>query len=86
MSTVTENLAKIDTKISTILDNPDDIASYKIGQKSVNKAEILAALLKAREIYQKLAEKEPYEDIRAFAYEIDDFGIDTSELIGDSSV
>jgi len=86
MSTVTENLAKIDTKISTILDNPDDIASYKIGQKSVNRAEILAALLKAREIYQKLAEKEPYEDIRAFAYEIDDFGIDTSELIGDSSV
>jgi len=45
MSTVTDILAKIDTKISIILDSPDDIASYKLGQKSVNKSQILEYLL-----------------------------------------
>jgi len=86
MSTVTDILAKIDTKISTILDSPDDIASYKLGQKSVNKSQILEYLLKAREKYQAFAEKEPYEDIRHIALDVNEFGEDISELIGDDMI
>ena len=85
MSTVTDILAKLDSKISAIIDNPDDIASYKLGQKSVNKSEILNTLLKAREKYQALAEVEPYEDIRKIAYDVDEFGKDISEYIGETS-
>ncbi len=85
MSTVTEILAKLDTKISAIIDNPDDIASYRLGQKSVNKSEILNTLLSAREKYQALAEAEPYEDIRKIAYDVDEFGVDISEFIGETS-
>ena len=84
MSTVTDILAKIDAKISIILDSPDDIASYKLGQKSVNKSQILEYLLKAKETYQALAEKEPYEDIRHIALDVNEFGEDISETIGDA--
>ena len=85
MSTVTEILATLDTKIAAIIANPDDIASYKFGQKSVNKSEILNTLLKARAQYQALAEVEPYEDIRKIAYDVDEFGDDISEYIGETS-
>jgi len=84
MSTVTDTLAAIDVKIAAIVASPDDIASYKLGQKSVNKSEILNTLLKARELYQSLAEVEPYEDIRHIAYGVDEFGVEISELIGDT--
>ncbi len=85
MSTVTDILAKLDTKISAIIDSPDDIASYRLGQKSVNRSEILNTLLSAREKYQSLAEVEPYEDIRKIAYDVDEFGVDISEFIGETS-
>jgi len=83
MSAVTDMLAAIDVKIAAIIASPDDIASYRLGQKSVNRSEILNTLLKARVQYQALAEVEPYEDIRHIAYDVDEFGVDISELIGD---
>jgi len=85
MSTVTDILAKIDAKISAIIDNPDAIASYKIGDKSVAKSQILSTLIKAREQYQKVAELEPYEDVRHIAYDVDAFGNDISEYVGDEA-
>lgn len=85
MSTVTDILAKIDAKISTILDSPDSIADYKIGDKSVSKSQILNTLMKAREHYQKQAESVPYEDVRHIAYDIDEFGDDISEYVGDKA-
>ena len=83
MSTVTDILAKIDTKIDAILDDPDSIASYRLGDKQVSRSEILNTLLEARKTYQELAVTEPYEDIRHLALDFDDFGIDESEYIGD---
>lgn len=85
MSTVTDLIAKIDTKINTILDDPDSIASYKIGDKTVNKSEILRELRMLRADLQKTAEAEPYEDIRHIAYDIDKFGNDISEYVGDKA-
>ena len=82
MATVTSILAKIDAKIDAVLDNPDQIASYRLGEKSVQKNQILSELLKAREVYQKLAETEPYEDIRHVALDWSDFGEEISELVG----
>ena len=83
MSTVTDILAKIDAKISAVLDDPAGIADYKIGDKSVSRSKILDLLLKAREKYQTLAEVEPYEDIRAVSLDFDDQGNDLSEYVGD---
>lgn len=85
MSAVTDMLAAIDVKIAVIVADPDDIVSYKIGEKSVSRKDKLEGLLKAREAYQTLAEKEPYEDIRHVALDFDEFGVDESELIGDES-
>lgn len=83
MSTVTDMLAAIDAKIATIVASPSDIADYKIGDKTVNRSQILEFLLKARDTYQVLAEKEPYEDIRHIASDFDELGTDISELVGD---
>lgn len=83
MATPAEIVAKIDTKISAILDDPNTIASYRIGNKSVSRAEILRELRATRETYQTLMEKTPYEDIRHVAYDLDDFGQEVAEYIGD---
>lgn len=85
MSTVTDILARIDAKIYSIIDDPDSIADYKLGQKSVSRSQILQRLTTLRETYQKLAESEPYEDIRHIASDYGDFGEDLSELIGDQT-
>jgi len=86
MSAVTDILAKIDTKINAILDDPDNIASYKLGDKSVSRSQILERLTELRKTYQALAEKEPYEDIRHIALDFDEFGVDESEYIGDEVI
>jgi hypothetical protein len=83
VSTPTAILTAIDTQIAAIVADPDDIVSYRIGDKQVSKSEKMEYLLKAREVYQKIVEKEPYEDIRHIALDFDEFGIDESELIGD---
>jgi len=85
MAATEDILAKIDTKIDLILDNYDSIADYKIGQKSVSRHQVLDTLLKARSVYQELAEKEPYESVDHVAMDITEFGEDISELIGDDS-
>ena len=76
-------LAAIDAKIAAVIASPSDIADYKLGDKTVNRSQILEFLLKARETYQTLAEKEPYEDIRHIASDFDELGTDISELVGD---
>ena len=85
MAAVDDILAKIDTNIDLILDDYDSIADYKIGQKSVARHQVLDTLLKARDKYQELAEKEPYESIDHVAMDITEFGEDISELIGDDT-
>lgn len=86
MATPAEIVARIDEKIYTIINDPDSIASYKMGDKSVNRSEILQRLTTLRETYQTLMEKTPYEDIRHIAFDLDDFGQEVSEIIGDSAV
>lgn len=82
MSAVTDMLTTIDSKIAELIAN-DQITNYRIGDKTVDRGAALAILGKLRETYQKLAEKEPYEDIRQIDYEISDLGDDLSEYIGD---
>lgn len=85
MSTVTDILARIDAKIYALINDPDSIADYRLGEKSVSRSQILERLTKLRDTYQELAEKEPYEDIRHIAMDYGDFGQDLSELIGDET-
>jgi len=86
MSAVTDILTKIDTKINAILDDPDSIASYRLGDKQVSRSQILERLTELRKTYQAIAEKEPYEDIRHVALDFDEFGVDESEYIGDEVI
>jgi len=83
MATVSAILSAIDTQINTLIATPDAIADYRIGDKSVSKSQILSTLLKAREVYQKAAESEPYEEVQHIALDFDTFGIDISEYVGD---
>lgn len=86
MATPAEIVARLDEKIYAIINDPDAIASYKMGDKSVNRSEILERLTALRETYQALMEKTPFEDIRHVAFDLDDFGQEVSEIIGDSAV
>jgi len=83
MATPTELIAKIDIRIAEILDDSNMIGDYKIGKKSVNRASYLKTLNEMRVSLMAQAQDEPYESIDAFAYDIDEFGIDDSEYIGD---
>ena len=86
MASVAEIIARIDDKIYAILADPDDIADYQIGDVRVAKSQILTKLEALREKYQKLAEEEPFEDVRHIALDFGEFGEDESELIGDEDV
>jgi len=83
MATPTELIAKIDIRISAILDDSNMVGDYKIGDKSVNRASYLKSLSEMRESLMAQAQDEPYESIDPIAYDVDEFGIDVSEYIGD---
>ena len=81
--TIIQILAAIDTLISTIVSSPDDIADYRIGEKTVSKSQILTLLVEAREEYLLSVESEPWESVQHIALDVDIFGKDLSEYIGD---
>ena len=85
MATPTELIAKIDVRIAAILDDSNMVGDYKIGDKSVNRASYLKTLNEMRMSLMAQAQNEPYESIDPIAYDVDEFGIDESEYVGDST-
>jgi len=86
MATASELIAKIDLKIEALLDDSSNVGNYKIGDKSVSKGSFLDSLIASREKLQVMGQGEtPFEDIREIATDINEFGEDESEYIGDSS-
>lgn len=85
MATPTELIAKIDLKIATILDDTSVVGNYHIGDKRVDVGTYLKTLNDMRKSLMEQAQDEPFEDVRAIAFDINEFGIDDSEYIGDSS-
>lgn len=85
MSTATDIIAKIDTKIEALLDDTNNVGDYKIGDKSVSKGKYLQQLTEARAKYNAMAQDEPYEDISEIAFDIDEFGVDDSEYVGSAN-
>ena len=85
MATPTELIAKIDIRIAEILDDDNMIGNYKIGDKKVDRASYYKFLIDSRKSLMEQAQDEPYEDIREIAYDIDEFGVDNSEYIGDAT-
>ncbi len=85
MATPTELIAKIDIRIAAILDDSNMVGDYKIGDKSVNRASYLKTLNEMRTSLMAQAQNEPYESIDPIAYDVDEFGIDESEYVGDST-
>lgn len=85
MATPAELIAKIDIRISAILDDSGVVGDYKIGDKAVDVGTYLAQLNKMRESLIKQGQDEPYEDISEIALSMDEFGIDNSEYIGDAT-
>ena len=84
MASVQDLLDRIDAKIYSIIDSPDDIASYRMGAKQVSKSQILEQLRKLREhLLSQIGQNDPYEDIRHFALDFDDIGEEEAEYIGD---
>jgi len=86
MATPTELIAKIDLKIAAILDDTgsNGLGNYKIGDKKVDVGTYLGILNTMRKSLMEQAQDEPYEDIREIALDIDEFGVDNSEYIGDA--
>jgi len=85
MATASELIAKIDLKISALLDDTSNVGDYKIGDKSVDKGKFLDTLMNSREKLIKMdQDSTPYEDIREIATDINEFGEDKSEYIGDA--
>jgi len=86
MATTSELIAKIDLKIATLLDDSSNVGNYKIGDKRVDKGSYLDSLMSARSKLQIMGQSETsYEDIRELATDINEFGEDESEYIGDAS-
>ena len=82
---VSDLITKIDAKIEALLDDSSNVGNYKIGDKRVDKGDYLNILMNSREKLQKMdQESAPYEDVREIALDIDEFGIDNSEYIGDA--
>ena len=82
---ISDLITKIDLKIEALLDDTSNVGNYKIGDKSVSKGSFLDSLIASREKLQTMSQGEtPYEDIREIATDIDEFGKDNSEYIGDA--
>ncbi len=82
---VSDLITKIDAKIEALLDDSSNVGNYKIGDKRVDKGDYLNILMNSRKKLQKMdQESAPYEDVREIALDIDKFGIDNSEYIGDA--
>ena len=86
MASVSDIISRIDDKIYDLINDVNNITSYTIGGKSVSKTEALNALRSLRETYQKLELETPYENIEHIAFDLDRFGADNSEYIGDSNL
>ena len=85
MATASELIAKIDLKISALLDDTSNVGDYKIGDKSVDKGKFLDTLMNSRAKLIKMdQDSTAYEDIREIATDINEFGEDKSEYIGDA--
>lgn len=79
-------ITAIDIKIAALLADTGNVGNYKIGEKRVDSGTYLAQLTAAREKLLKQGQEEPFEDIRELALDIDEFGVDNSEYIGDATV
>ena len=84
MATAAELIAKVDIRIAAILDDSNVVGDYRIGDKTVNRGTHLKHLVEMRQSLIAQGQEVPYESIDAFAYEINEFGIDDSEYIGDT--
>lgn len=84
MPSVADIISRIDTKIYDLINDAGDITSYRIGDKRVDKTQMLAEMRKLREHYAKKLEEVPYEDIRHIALDFDEIGQEEIEQIGDA--
>ena len=85
MATASELIAKIDLKIAALLDDSSNVGDYKIGDKRVDKGKFLDILMNSRaKLIEMDQDSTPYEDIREIATDINEFGEDKSEYIGDA--
>jgi len=73
----------IDTKLAAIAASPDSVVSYRIGDKSVDKAGMVKYLMEMRKMYTELLKDTPTEDVSMVDVDISAFGEDFSTVIGD---
>ena len=85
MATPLSLIAKIDIRIAAILDDANMVGDYKIGDKTVSRGSYLKTLNEMRTSLMAQAQNEPYESVDPIAYDVDEFGIDESEYVGDST-
>jgi len=72
-------ISAIDTQLDIMVASPDTGVDYHIGSKKVLKSQKVSWLTKLRAVYVTLRALIPYEAIKQFNIEIDEFGIDLSE-------
>jgi len=76
-------LTAIDAAIDTIISDPTAYVNYKIGDKSIDKGNVLKELRETRNYYEKLLQNIPYESIDAVEINVSSFGEDKSEILGE---
>ena len=85
MSSASDLIAKIDLKLATLLDDSSNIGDYDIGDKRVDKGTFTKYLVEMRKsLVAQDQDEGVYEDVREIATDIDQFGRDNSEYIGDA--
>lgn len=83
MATAQGILDQIDAQISALLADSSNYTTYRIGDKTVNKTEALKMLGDLQKVYLARLESEPYEEIQGVAFSLDQFGVETTENVGD---
>ena len=66
----------IDSQLTVLISDPDDMVSYEQGGVRVQKADKVKYLMLMREYYSGLLLKYPAEDVSHFGWEVDKFGDD----------
>ena len=75
----------IDTKLTDLIDNPQQVMSYSAGGKSVSRYQYAQFLLTLRETYCKRLAEFGYatEDISSVHVDINEFGTDRTIFVGE---
>ena len=76
-------ITKINTELNAIVDDPNANVNYAIGDKRVDKAGKVEWLMKMLDKFTDLLKKIPAESVDSVEFEVNEFGKDVSDYVGE---